>query len=69
MTEADKIQLKTFKQMLRLFERRKANLFQSKIHCCSWEQPYLEGAYDDCGVFVNYLKTRIKRLENKGKKK
>ena len=61
--------IRMLKQMLRLFEHRHANLFQNKIHCCSWEQNYLEGAYDDCGVFVKYIETRIKKLEKQQNKK
>lgn len=69
MTEADKIKLQTFKRMLRVFTKRKESWSHAKMYCCSWERPGVEGASAECGVFIDYLKMRIKRIERKDKTK
>ena len=61
--------IRTFKQMHSLFKKRLESWREAELLCASWNDRYAEGGRDECKVFINYLETRIKRLEKQQNKK
>lgn len=62
------VKIRMLKQMHSLFKKRLESWRKAELLCASWNDRYANGGRDECKVFINYLETRIKKLEKQQKR-